>query len=330
MNRDQKEVAVKEISANLSEAGSVFAFDYRGISVSQGADLRAQLLESDTSFRVVKNRLAKLALAKADSPELEGFLAGPTAIAFVRGDPVVAAKTLDTFARANGVPTFKGGIMDGAALDADSFSAIARLPDRDVLHAQLVWTVASPITSLARGLNQLLGGFAQQLREIRDQGLVTGEDPPATESAASDVRADEASQDNSDPAALQSGADDAVQAVSAESPAGGSEAEVATGDEPGPEASESQNAKAGADGEEDSESKSDPAAAASGADEAPASESAEGGTDNGENSTDQPDPRSPASESAASNTGDGENSKDSPTPTAPSEAQDVGGENKED
>ena len=274
MNRDQKEVAVKEISANLSEAGSVFAFDYRGISVSQGADLRAQLLESDTSFRVVKNRLAKLALAKADSPELEGLLAGPTAIAFVKGDPVVAAKTLDTFARANGVPTFKGGIMDGAALDADSFSAIARLPGRDVLHAQLVWTVASPITSLARGLNQLLGGFAQQLREIRDQGLVTGEDPPAPESAASDAGADKASQDSA------SGAGEAPGSESAATP--------------------------------------------------PASESAEGGTDNGENSTDQPDPRSPASESAASNTGDGENSEDSPTPTAPSEARDVGGENKED
>ena len=303
MNRDQKEVAVKEISANLSEAGSVFAFDYRGISVSQGADLRAQLLESDTSFRVVKNRLAKLALAKADSPELEGLLAGPTAIAFVKGDPVVAAKTLDTFARANGVPTFKGGIMDGAALDFDSFSAIARLPGRDVLHAQLVWTVASPITSLARGLNQLLGGFAQQLREIRDQGLVTGEDPPAPEPEAAAA-----------PAAPDPAADAA--------------------DPPAPE-----SAKAGADKEEDSGSKSGPAASASEAVEAPggepdptppASDSAEGGSGNEEDSTDQPDPTPPASESAESSTGDGDDSKDSPTPTAPGEAQDVGGENKED
>ena len=193
MNRDEKAAAVSEISSSLKDAGSVFAFDYRGISVAEGAELRTQLREADTTFKVVKNRLAKRAVSENDgSSELEELLSGPTAIAFVNGDPVVAAKALATFARDHGVPTFKGGLMDGEPLDADSFSAIALLPGIDVLYGQLVGLAASPITSLARGLGQMIGGLAQQLNQIAEQGLVTGTPPepePESESAPPDSEA---------------------------------------------------------------------------------------------------------------------------------------------
>ena len=165
MNREEKAEAIKEIASDLDEAESVFAFDYRGISVAEGADLRVKLQDADATFRVVKNRLAKRALADVETPGLEGLLSGPTAIAFVNGDPVVAAKVLATFAREHGVPTYKGGLMDGNELDVDSFSAIARLPGVDVLRGQLVGMAASPLTQLTRGLAQMIGGLAQQLSE---------------------------------------------------------------------------------------------------------------------------------------------------------------------
>jgi large subunit ribosomal protein L10 len=219
MNRDEKAAVVKEISTSLKDAGSVFAFDYRGISVAEGAELRTQLREADTTFKVVKNRLAKRALSETDS-ELEELLSGPTAIAFVNGDPVVAAKALATFAREHGVPTYKGGLMDGDPLDAESFSAIALLPAIDVLYGQLVSMVASPVTSLARGLSQLIGGLAQQLNQIAEQGLVTGTPPePATPEPQADTG----------PAAPEGEVTEVDEASKTVAPGG--EAEEATGNE---------------------------------------------------------------------------------------------------
>lgn len=176
MDRERKTAVVEEITAQLSEAGSIFAVDYRGIGVSEAAELRAKLAEADASFRVVKNRLAKRAAESAGTTELADLLEGPTALTLVKGDPVVAAKAIADFAAAHEVPTYKGGIMDGAALDPDQFKRIARLPGVEVLQGQLVATIASPITGVTRGLNQLLAGLASQLGQIQDQGLVSGEE----------------------------------------------------------------------------------------------------------------------------------------------------------
>lgn len=177
MDKERKTAVVEEITAQLSEAESIFAVDYRGIGVSEAAELRAKLAEADATFRVVKNRLAKRAAESAGTPELTDLLEGPTALTLIKGDPVVAAKAIADFAAEHDVPTYKGGIMDGAALDADQFKRIARLPGLVVLQGQLVATVASPITGMARGLNQLVAGLASQLGQISDQGLVSGEEP---------------------------------------------------------------------------------------------------------------------------------------------------------
>ena len=121
MNRDQKEAAVKEICSELEAASAVFAVDYRGISVPQAAELRNQLRENDASFNVVKNRLAKLATNGTDASEaLDEHLVGPTALTFVQGDAVVAAKTIADFIKANKVLDYKGGLMDGMALGPDA------------------------------------------------------------------------------------------------------------------------------------------------------------------------------------------------------------------
>jgi large subunit ribosomal protein L10 len=197
MNKEQKAAAVEEIAAQLSDAGAIFAVDYRGIGVPEAAELRAKLAGSDAVFRVVKNRLAKRAAASAGTGELDELLEGPTALTLVKGDPLTAAKAIADFAREHRVPTYKGGLMDGAPLDPEQFSRIARLPGLEVLQAQLLGAVASPVTGIARGLNQMLAGLASQLGQIQDEGLAGGEeeesdakeeaDPPEPESGASEA-----------------------------------------------------------------------------------------------------------------------------------------------
>jgi large subunit ribosomal protein L10 len=192
MDRAQKEAQVEEMKAALGDAEAIFAIDYRGISVPQAAELRAKLREADASFRIVKNRLAKLAAESAGTEGLDELLEGPTALTFVKGDPVTAAKAIATFRRENEVLEFKGGFMEGAALDPDQFSAIARLPALEVLHGQLAGLTASPLTGLVRGLGSMLSGLAVALGQIQEQGLVGGDaEPEAEQAPAEQPEADE-------------------------------------------------------------------------------------------------------------------------------------------
>jgi large subunit ribosomal protein L10 len=184
MNRDQKAAVVDEIAGQIGESEAIFAVDYRGITVTQVAELRGRLRDVDARFRVVKNSLSERAADKAGADNLKPMLIGPTALALVKGDAAAAAKALNDAARQFNVLEFKGGILNGEVLSADDVRSIARLPTREVLYAQLVGTVAAPLTGLARGLNALIGGLAIQLQAIADQGLVSGEAPaqaPAAE-----------------------------------------------------------------------------------------------------------------------------------------------------
>ncbi|MGI8428825.1 MAG: 50S ribosomal protein L10 [Solirubrobacteraceae bacterium] len=177
MNREQKAAVVEEIAGQMQAADAIFAVDYRGLSVAQAADLRARLRESDTRLRIVKNSLTELAAEQAGAQSLKPMLVGPTALALVRGDAALAAKALSDAARTLRILEFKGGLMNGSALSADDVRSIARLPAREILHAQLVGTIAAPLTGLARGLNALIAGIAIQLQAIADQGLVSGAAP---------------------------------------------------------------------------------------------------------------------------------------------------------
>jgi large subunit ribosomal protein L10 len=185
MNRDQKSAVIDEIAEQIKSAQAIFAVDYRGLSVSQAADLRGRLSDANAKFRIVKNSLSERAADKAGLQELKPMLVGPTALTLVSGDAAVAAKALNDAARALNLLEFKGGLLDGAVLTGDDVRSIARLPSRDVLHAQLVATVAAPLSGLARGLNALIAGIAIQLGKIAEQGLVgTGEAVPEPEAAA--------------------------------------------------------------------------------------------------------------------------------------------------
>ncbi|MFZ0043925.1 MAG: 50S ribosomal protein L10 [Solirubrobacteraceae bacterium] len=188
MNREQKSAVIDEIADQIQNAEAIFAVDYRGISVSQVADLRARLREADARFRIVKNSLSERAADQAGMETLKPMLVGPTALALVRGDAAVAAKALNDVARQLNLLDFKGGVLEGTTLSADDVRSMARLPSREVLHAQLVGTVAAPLTGLVRGLNALIAGIAIQLQAIVDMdppALVSGEAPaPAPEPGA--------------------------------------------------------------------------------------------------------------------------------------------------
>jgi large subunit ribosomal protein L10 len=225
MNREQKTAVVEEIAEQIKSAQAIFAVDYRGISVAQVAELRSRLREADARFQVVKNSLSERAADKAGADGLKPMLVGPTALAFVQGDAALAAKALNDAARQLNLLEFKGGLLDGAALSADDVRSIARLPSRDVLNAQLVGTIAAPITGLVRTLNALIAGLAIQLQAIADQGLVTGSPaaPPAGDAA--EAATPEAEQAPA-PAEPVEAAAEPEAAAEAEAPSGSSEPET--------------------------------------------------------------------------------------------------------
>src|SRR4051794_9037907 len=179
MNPEEKAPTIQKIAAQIEASEAIFAVDYRGISVAQAAELRSKLREADASFRIVKNRLTKIAADQAGEARLAELLQGPTALTFVRGDTAQAAKAITTFNKEHDVLTYKGGFMDATSLDDAAFKSIAKLPSRDVLNGQLAGVVASPITGLVRGLGSMIQGLALQLGQIAEKGLVSGEAPAA-------------------------------------------------------------------------------------------------------------------------------------------------------
>ncbi|MDA8068250.1 MAG: 50S ribosomal protein L10 [Actinomycetota bacterium] len=193
MNREEKAAVIDQIADELSGSDAIFALDYRGITVAQIAELREKLRPTGTKLRVAKNSLSDRAADQAGVASLKPLLVGPTALALVRGDAAAAAKILSDTARVlRGPLQFKGGLLGGAALSPADAEAIARLPSREVLNAQLVGTIAAPLTGLARTLNALIAGVAVQLGQIRDQGLVgggSGVPEPAAETDAAETDA---------------------------------------------------------------------------------------------------------------------------------------------
>lgn len=187
MRREQKAEVIEEIAARIDEADAIYSVDYRGLTVTQAAALRASLREVDATFRIVKNTLTLRAADQVGAEHVKVLVEGPTAFTFVRGDAAMAAKALDTFARRERVLELRGGILDGELLSADAVRLIARLPARDELNAQLAGMVAAPLTGLARGLGALLSGIAIALGQVREQRKDepgAAQEPPEAPAAA--------------------------------------------------------------------------------------------------------------------------------------------------
>ena len=203
MNREQKSAVIDEIAAQITESEAVYAVDYRGISVAQAAELRGKLRDADATLRIVKNTLTIRAADQAGTENLKLLLTGPTALTFARGDAALAAKAVFDYARSTGLLPFKGGVLNGEALSPEQVQSIARLPARDVLNAQFVNIVASPLTGLVTSLSNLISGLARQLSQVAEQKAADAPPTAEPEAAAPEVPAEaEAPADDtpSDPA----------------------------------------------------------------------------------------------------------------------------------
>jgi len=204
MNREQKAAVIEEITVQITQSEAVFAVDYRGMTVAQAAELRGRLRVADATLRVVKNTLTERAADKAGADGLKALLEGPTALTFARGDVATAAKAVADFARGTTLLAFKGGVMGGDALAPDQVTAIARLPSRDILNAQLVNIVASPLSGLATSLSNLISGLARQLSQVVEQKesgeTAADEPPPAAEEPGTPTAVQAAAEPAAEPA----------------------------------------------------------------------------------------------------------------------------------
>jgi large subunit ribosomal protein L10 len=142
---EQKERIVERLTERIREAPAMIVTDYRGLTVTQVAEVRRSLREVGATFHVTKNTLARIAAKQADRPDLIALLEGPTAIAFVGEDPAAAAKKLSDLARQTRILAVRGAVMEGQTLSADDVRALGDLPPKDVLQAQVVGAIASPM-----------------------------------------------------------------------------------------------------------------------------------------------------------------------------------------
>jgi len=189
MARAEKVAAVAELTERFQTSTGAVLTEYRGLSVAQLGELR-QSLGENASFAVVKNTLTKRAADEAGvTAELTALLSGPSAIAFVSGDVVEAAKGLRDFSRANPLLVIKGGVLDGKALSPDEIVKLADLESREVLLAKLAGAMKASLAGAAATFNALpqqMARLAAALEAKRaEEG--TGEQPAAEPEAAADA-----------------------------------------------------------------------------------------------------------------------------------------------
>ena len=175
MARPDKAAAVAELSEQFSQASGAVLTEYRGLTVAQLKELRRALGEN-AHYAVVKNTLTKIAAKDAGIAELDDLLVGPSAIAFVTGDMVEAAKGLRDFARTNQSLVIKGGVLDGQPLSPDEITRMADLESREVLLAKMAGALQASLQNAAYMFNAPLAQAARalgalQAKQQEDQGV---------------------------------------------------------------------------------------------------------------------------------------------------------------
>jgi large subunit ribosomal protein L10 len=176
MNKSEKERVVAELAERLRTSETLIVADYRGLTNSEIDGLRSKLLEHGARFAVVKNTLTRRAAETAGADALLALLEGPSAIAFVEsgGDPVAVAKALADTATSTKVLAIRGGVLEGKSLTAAEVESLAKLPPADVIRAQLVGAIVSPLTTvvalLTAPLRDLVGLIDARIEQLKEQG----------------------------------------------------------------------------------------------------------------------------------------------------------------
>lgn len=166
---ESKQQIVEEISDKLRRSVSAVLTDYRGLNVTEATTLRKELREAGIEYRVLKNTLTKLAAEKVGYEELKKDLVGPTAIAFSYDDPVAPAKILSRFAKKYKKLVLKSGVVEGKIIDVAAISALAELPSREVLLAQVLAGFQAPVSGFVNVLQGNLRNFACVINAIKEQ-----------------------------------------------------------------------------------------------------------------------------------------------------------------
>ena len=208
MARPDKVAAVAEVRDNLTSSAATLLTNYRGLSVTELAELRTELRKSNATYRVAKNTPALIAAKDAGMDGLEELLTGPTALVFCEDDPVGPAKALKAFAKDHPELEFKGGYLDGAVLDADEALKLADLASREELLTRLAGLMHGALANTARLLAALPQKQAQLIQALIDAGGAPDapadaapaadeatEEPAADEPTADEPTAEEASED---------------------------------------------------------------------------------------------------------------------------------------
>ncbi|WP_134766990.1 50S ribosomal protein L10 [Nocardioides sp. 1609] len=207
MARADRNAAVAEIVESFNASDGAVLTEYRGLTVKELQNLRRSLGEN-ASYAVVKNTLAKIAANQVGISGFDDLLTGPTAIAFINGDVVEAAKGLRDFAKANPALVIKGGVLDGNILDAKEIAKLADLESREVLLGKMAGAMLASLSQAVYLLNAPIAQAARlagalQAKAEEDPSILAGgagtpaaaEEVPAEEAAAEETPAEEASDD---------------------------------------------------------------------------------------------------------------------------------------
>lgn len=164
--RPEKVAVVEEAQAKFADADAAIVTEYRGMTVAALAELRRSLRGAGAEYKVYKNTMARFAARGAGKASVEEFLVGPTAITFVKGDVAAAAKVLKELSKTNPLLVVKGGVIGDKAVSAKDLSALADLPPREVLLAQLAGAFQAPLVKTAGLLQALPRNFAYGLSAL--------------------------------------------------------------------------------------------------------------------------------------------------------------------
>ncbi len=167
MTLEEKKAVVAEVSERIRDAQAAVLAEYRGLTVAEMTALRREAREAGVFLRVVKNTLARRAVAGTEFECLQGHLTGPLAFA-ASADPVAAAKVLSRFAKENDRLKIVVGAMGGQLMSLEDIKALATLPSREELLAKLLGTLQAPVQKFVQTLNEVPAGFVRTLAAVRD------------------------------------------------------------------------------------------------------------------------------------------------------------------
>ena len=169
MPNARNQAMMDAIKADLADVKAVWVVDACGLTVKEVEVLRRAIREADASMKVYKNTVMRIALKELDMVNMDSILEGPSAFVFCTGDVAAAAKALTEYAKNNTKLEIKGGMMDGQFIEASKLEAIASLPSKEVLLAQIAGAISGVARGLATAINGVPSGLAQAIKQVSEQ-----------------------------------------------------------------------------------------------------------------------------------------------------------------